>query len=196
MSTKESLNVYMVCILLSAIGVIVGDYSNCFADLTFHSAEFASKGESNRKNQVDRKVFPSPNGLEFLVDRSAALRIAEKDIVFINIREAPTDPLLESAVKMAEKSRGEKHAKRPLYEVVFRFKNSEAKRMREFATPNSGKTFAIRLRTLTISMATFLGNFLQGDNFALVGVSEEDIERISKMVPLLINDERPNARKK
>jgi hypothetical protein len=186
---------FRVAMLVRTLGFIIIGESNCYADLTFHSSEFASKGEPNLKNQ-DREVFPLPNGLEFFVNRSPALRIAEKDIVFISIREAPTDQFLENTAKMAAKRRGETYEKRVLYEAVFRLTSSEAKRMREFATLNSGKTFAIKLRTLTISMPTFLGTFLQGDDFALVGVREEDIERISKMVPLLIKDQRPKPRKK
>jgi hypothetical protein len=131
-------------------------------------------------------------GVEFFVNRSAALQIAEKDIVSISIREHPTDPVLENAAKLFAKRRGETYKRQLLYEAIFRFKISEANRMREFANLNSGKTFAVKLRKLTIGMPTFLGTF-QRDEFALVGISEENIRLITKMVPLLVKDLRRNA---
>lgn len=190
MYAKKLITPHIVTTMFSALAVIMIGGNTCFGDLTFHFAETTLKRESNQKNQIDREIFPSPNGLEFFVNRSAALRIAETDIVSIIVRDAPTDSFLEDTIKLAEKRSGQKYTKLPLYEVVFRLKSSQAKKVTEFAKRNTGKTFAIRLRTLTISMPTLLGAFPEGDEFALVGVREGDIDRIRKIVPLLFKDQR------
>jgi hypothetical protein len=180
----------VIGLVLSVLAVVT-TAGRSFADLTFHPTAAVLTGDSKQKDRYEREIFP--DGTEIYVNRIAALRIAEGDIISITVREAPRDPFLDKTMEMAGRQRGREYPKLVGYEVIFRLQDSEAKRLNAFAQLHNGKTFAVKFRSLIISFPTFVGPFqLEGNEFALSGMSDKAIEDLKKLFPALKDDRKRN----
>ena len=168
------------------LALMVVEYS--YGDLTFHATKETLVSDSNEKDLYDRQDFPPNSGREVYINRTSALRIPENGIRSIIIRDAPRDPFFDKAMEAAGKQRGREYSRLTTYEVVFRLKTLEGKKLNAFAKLHDRQTFAVRFRNLLLSIPTFVGSF-ESDDFALIGMTETDIDQLRRLYPSL-TDER------